>query len=102
MTRKIKLSELKPFDAAEHLEDEQAIAEYLTAIIEEGDPSLLVAALGDVARAKGGMAEIARISGLSRESLYRALRSDSKPRFDTIYRVCSALGIRLIAEPKHV
>lgn len=101
MTRTIKLSELKPFDVTEHLEDDQAIAEYLTAVLEDNDPALLTAALGDVARARG-MTEIAKASGLSREALYRALRPDAKPRFDTIYRVCSALGIKLVAQVNQV
>lgn len=97
MTRRIKLSDLKPFDVAEHLPDEQAMAEYLTVVIEENDPALLAAALGDVARARG-MTEIARASGLTREALYRALRPGADPRFDTINRVCAALGVKLVAQ----
>lgn len=100
MTRKIKLSDLKPFDAAEHLPDEQAIAEYLTVVIEENDPALLAAALGDVARSRG-MTEIAKASGMTREALYKALRPGAHPRFETISRVCAALGVKLVAQVAH-
>ena len=100
MTRKIKVSELPEFDMAEHLPDEQAIAEYLTIVIEEGDPSELAHALGIIARARG-MSEIAKASGITREALYKALRPNAQPRFDTISRVCAALGVRLVAQPVH-
>lgn len=97
MTKKIKISELPVFDMAEHLPDEQAIAEYLTIVMEESDPAALADALGTIARARG-MSEIAKLSGLSREALYKALRPDAHPRFDTISRVCSALGVKLVAQ----
>lgn len=100
MTKKIRLADLPDFDAAEYLDSEQAIAEYLTTILEENDPALLAAALGDIARARG-MTDIARDSGLTREALYKALRPDAQPRFDTINRVCAALGVRLVAQPIH-
>jgi probable addiction module antidote protein len=67
-------------------------------VLEENDPALLAAALGDVARARG-MTEIAKASGLTREALYRALRADAQPRFDTVSRVCAALGVKLVAQP---
>jgi probable addiction module antidote protein len=89
---------LKPFDPAKYLDSDEAVAEYLTAIIEDHDPALLAAALGDIARARG-MSEIARASGLTREALYKALRPDAQPRFDTVARVCAALGVRLVAQP---
>lgn len=98
MPRKSKVSELPEFDATEFLDSEEAIAEYLTAMIESGDPALLAAALGDIARARG-MSDIAAASGLTREALYKALRPESQPRFDTIARVCAALGVRLVAQP---
>ena len=98
MAKKIKIADLPEFDAAEYLDDEQAIAAYLTAVLEENDPALLAAALGDVARARG-MTEIAKASGLTREALYRALRADAQPRFDTVSRVCAALGVKLVAQP---
>ncbi|MHB1092619.1 addiction module antidote protein [Thiobacillus sp.] len=98
MAKKIKIADLPEFDAAEYLDDEQAIAAYLTAMLEENDPALLAAALGDIARARG-MTEIAKASGLTREALYRALRADAQPRFDTVSRVCAALGVKLVAQP---
>jgi probable addiction module antidote protein len=100
MTKKIKISDLPNFDMAEHLPDEQSVAEYLTLVLEEGDPSELPHALGVIARARG-MTEIAKASGLTREALYRALSSDAKPRFDTVSRVCAALGVKLVAQPAH-
>jgi probable addiction module antidote protein len=100
MTRKIKVSELPNFDPAEHLKDEEDIAAYLTLVIEEGDPSELAHALGIVARARG-MSEIAKASGITREALYKALRPDAQPRFDTVNRVCAALGVKLVAQPAH-
>jgi probable addiction module antidote protein len=98
MTKKIRPAELPVFDAAEYLDSEEAVAEYLTAMIEEGDPAMLAAALGDIARARG-MSEIAKASGLTREALYKALRPNAQPRFDTVSRVCAALGVRLVAQP---
>jgi probable addiction module antidote protein len=62
--------------------------------------SLLAAALGDFARARG-MTEIAKSAGITREALYKALRPESSPRFDTVQRVCSALGVRLVVQPFH-
>jgi probable addiction module antidote protein len=84
----------RPFDMAEHLPDEQAIAEYMSLVLEEGDPDELVRALGHIAKARG-MTEIAKSSGLTREALYKALRPGSHPRFDTILKVIHALGLRL-------
>ena len=98
MNETIRISDLPDFDITEHLEDDQAIAEYLTCVLEDGDPDLLVAALGDVARARG-MTEIARESGLAREALYRALRAGASPRFDTVMRVMRALGLNMVAMP---
>jgi probable addiction module antidote protein len=89
---------LLPFDAARYLTDVTAIAEYMTAILETGDPDLLLLALGDVARARG-MAQVAKDAGLGRESLYKALAPGAKPRFDTVLKVARALGIRLVAQP---
>lgn len=98
MTKKLKVSELPEFDAAEYLNSEEDIAAYLTTILEENDPSLLAAALGDIARSRG-MTQVANDSGITREALYKALRPGSEPRFDTINRVCAALGVRLVAQP---
>ncbi|GHU18125.1 phage DNA-binding protein [Betaproteobacteria bacterium] len=98
MRKKIKVSDLPEFDPSEYLKDEEDIAAYLNAILEENDAALLAAALGDVARARG-MSEISKASGITREALYKALRSDTQPRFDTISRVCTALGVRLTVQP---
>ena len=94
MTKKIKVSDLPEFDVTEYLDDEQAIAQYLTIVIEENDPATLAQALGTIARARG-MTQMAEASGLGREALYKALRPGAHPRFETIARVCTALGLRL-------
>ncbi len=98
MAQKIRISELPEFDITEYLENDQAIAEYLTIVLGENDPDALTQALGTIARAKG-MTEIAKATGLSRESLYKALRPGAHPRFETIVKVCQALDIRLVAQP---
>ncbi|MBV8851511.1 MAG: putative addiction module antidote protein [Methylobacteriaceae bacterium] len=84
------------WDAAEHLDTPQAIAAYLDAALEDGDPRLVAAALGDAARARG-MTALARQTGLSRESLYRALSSDGNPELATVLKVLGAFGVRLEA-----
>ena len=89
---------LVPFDPVRYLDDDEAIAEYLTIALESDDPDLLLLALGDVARAKG-MAQVAKDAGLGRESLYKALTPGSKPRFDTVLKVARALGLKLSAQP---
>lgn len=86
--------DLKPWDAADHLNDEEAILAYLEAAVEDGDPALIAAAIGDVARAKG-MTEVAVEAGLSRESLYKSLSADGNPSFGTILKVLRALDIEL-------
>jgi probable addiction module antidote protein len=90
----------KPYDAAEYLENEEDRAAYLQAALEEGDPALIIHALGNIARARG-MTQIARETGLRRESLYKALSPDGNPEFATILKVVQALGIELHAEPTH-
>lgn len=100
MTQKIKVSALPDFDPAELLTDEEDMAAYLTVVLEENDPALLAAALGDIARARG-MSEIAKASGITREALYKALRPDAQPRFETVSRVCAALGVKLVAQAMH-
>jgi probable addiction module antidote protein len=100
MKKKIKVADLPAFDAAPYLDTDEAVAAYLTDVIEANDASLLAAALGDIARARG-MTEIARSAGITREALYKALRPDSAPRFDTVRRVCSALGVRLVVQAAH-
>ena len=98
MKRKIKIAELPEFDITEHLNSDQAIADYLTLVLEENDPSELAHALGVVARARG-MTQIAQSAGLAREALYKALRPGAQPRFDTVQRVCAALGVKLTVTP---
>lgn len=100
MTKKVKISDLPEFDITEHLDSEQAIAEYITIVLEENDPAALADALGSVARARG-MTDIAKASGITREALYKALRPNAQPRFETVSKVCAALGIRLVAQPIH-
>ena len=101
MSKRINVANLPDFYAAPYLDSEVAIAAYLTDILEANDTSLLATALGDIARARG-MTEIAKLAGITREALYKALRPDSAPRFDTVSRVCAALGVRLVAQPVHV
>lgn len=96
MRKKIRISKLDEFDMAKHLKSSKDIATYLSIVMEEDDPALLAAALGDIARARG-MTEVAKAAGITREALYRALRPDAKPRFATINRVCKALGCKLHA-----
>jgi probable addiction module antidote protein len=91
----------KRWDPAEHLDSEEDMAAYLEAALEDGDPSLIAAALGDIARAQG-MSHIARKTGLRRESLYKTLSPDGNPEFSTILKVVRALGLRLHATSVNV
>ena len=93
-----KIADLPEFDMAEHLPDDEAVAQYLTIVLAENDPSALADALGTVARARG-MASIAQSAGIGREALYKALRAGAQPRFDTVQRVCTALGLKLVVQP---
>ena len=86
-----------PWDATEHLETEEDMAAYLEAALDEGDASLVAAALGDIARAKG-MTWIAKETGLARESLYKALSPEGNPELATILKVVRSLGLRLHAK----
>jgi probable addiction module antidote protein len=94
MERKSRKIVTKRWDAAEHLGTEVEIAAYLDAALEDGDPALVAAALGDIARAQG-MARIARKSGLGRESLYKALSAEGNPEFATVMKVIRSLGLKL-------
>lgn len=89
---------IRDFDVAHYLDSEEMIAEYLNQALASGDTDLLLAAIGDVARARG-MAQVAQETGLGRESLYKALTAGAKPRFDTIFKVLNALGVRMQAHP---
>ncbi len=82
-----------PFDAAAYLDSDEVIAEYLTAAAEDPNPEVFLAALGDVAKARG-MAQIAKDAGLGRESLYKALSAGAHPRYETVTAVLHALGVK--------
>lgn len=84
------------FDAARYLDSDEAIAEFLTAALEDDDPRVFVAALGVVAKARG-MTQIAKDAGLGRESLYKALSPDSKLRYETVRKLLTSLGLKLSA-----
>jgi probable addiction module antidote protein len=88
----------RAWDAAEHLKSDADRVLYLQAALEDGDPGVVTAALGDIARAKG-MTDVAREAGLGRESLYKALSSNGNPELATVLRVVRALGLRLLAMP---
>lgn len=100
MNKKIDPAGLPEFDLAEHLVSEAAISEYLNQVIAEDDMAELAHALGVAARARG-MTEVARDSGITREALYKALRPGASPRFETVSKVCQALGVKLVAQPLH-
>ena len=85
----------KEFDAAAYLDNDEVIAEYLSAAAEDPDPDVFIAALGDISRARG-MAQIAKEAGLGRESLYKALSIGAHPRFETIQAVLHALGVKFV------
>ena len=82
------------FDAVDYLDSEELIAEYLAAALEDENPDVFLAAIADVAKARG-MSAIAQSSGLGRESLYKALAPGAKPRYETIMKVLHSLGVRL-------
>jgi probable addiction module antidote protein len=100
-----KSNQLKiaPFDASDYLDSEEAIAEYLTAALENPDPDAFLVAVRDVAKARG-MTAVAESAGLGRESLYKALKPGAQPRFDTVRRLLEALGVQLdvVAPHNHV
>lgn len=85
------------YDAAEFLTDDETIAAYLTETLEANDPRMIAKALGAVARARGGMAQLARDTGIAREALYRALGEQGNPELGTALKVMHALGVKLTA-----
>ena len=93
---------LKKWDVVEQLKTDEDMALYLDACMEEdpGDGSLIRAALGDVARAKG-MSQLSRDTGLAREGLYKALSAEGNPEFSTIMKVMRALGVTGAQLPQH-
>jgi len=88
---KVKLA---PFDASEYLDDEEVIAEYLTAALEDPNPEVFLLAVANVAKARG-ITKVAQDSGLGRESLYKALAPGAKPRYETVRKLMDALGVKL-------
>jgi probable addiction module antidote protein len=93
------MTQFSRFDAAEFLDTDEVIAEYLAASLEDGNPDLFIQALGDVAKARG-IARVAEESGLGRESLYKALKPGSKLRYETVQKIVDALGVRLTVTRK--
>lgn len=91
----------RPFDPADYLTTDEAMAEYINTALATGDPAFIADSLGVVARAKG-MAKVARQAGLGRESLYKALSAEGNPEFATVLKVVDALGLRLTAAARPV
>jgi len=91
------MKNLTPFDMSEYLDSPEAIAEYIAQVLEEGDQDELFRAIGHVAKAKG-MTQIAKTTGLGRESLYKAFSPGSVPKFDTVIKVMDSLGLKLTAK----
>ena len=88
--------EVREFDTANYLDSEEIIAEYLNAALDDGNPDLLLMALGNIAKARG-MTQVAKSTGLGRESLYKSLSAGSKPQYETVVKVINALGLKLHA-----
>lgn len=86
------------FDPSAYLDDEETIAEYLTAALEDDNPDVFLSAVGNVAKARG-MSAIAAATGLGRESLYKAMTPGAKPRYDTVLKVLDSLGLRITISP---
>ena len=95
------MTKFTPFDAADYLDNEETIAAYLTAALEDENPDMFLIAVKDVARARG-MTQLAKDTGLGRESLYKALAPGAKPRYDTLLKVLRALGLSLHVKSAHV
>jgi probable addiction module antidote protein len=88
------MARVTEFDASSYLVDDEVVAEYLTAALEDPNPDVFLAAVGNVAKARG-MSAIAESSGLGRESLYKALTPGAKPRYDTVLKVLQSLGVKI-------
>ena len=89
---------VKKFDPSAYFDNDEVIAEYLTAALEDSNPDVFLSAVGNVAKARG-MTEIAESTGLGRESLYKAFAPGAKPRYDTVLKVLQSLGVRLTVTP---
>ena len=94
------MTKLSSFDVADYLDNEEVISEYLSVALEDPDPDMFLMAVRNVARAKG-MSQLAKDSGLGRESLYKALAPGAKPRYETVLKLVAALGVKLHAIPAH-
>jgi len=92
---------IKPFEAADYLDNDEVIAEYLNAALEDPNPDVFLMAISDVAKARG-MSKLAKDAGLGRESLYKALTPGAKPRYETVIKLLRALGVELSASPTKV
>lgn len=92
------MKKIAVFDAADYLDNDVVIAEYLNAALEDENPSVFLQAIADVAKARG-MTKLAKDTGLGRESLYKALAPGAKPRYDTVIKLVRALGVELHTSP---
>jgi len=88
------MTKISEFNPSAYLDSEEMIAVYLSAALEEDDPSVFLAAIGNVAEARG-MSAIAQESGLGRESLYKAFSPGAKPRYETVQKVLHSLGVKI-------
>lgn len=94
------MKKIRSFDAADYLDSDAVVAEYLNAALEDDNPDVFLQAIADVAKARG-MTQLAKDTGLGRESLYKALTPGAKPRYDTVLKLMRALGVELQATPVH-
>ncbi len=95
----MKKTAIREYETARYLDSEEMISEYLSACLEDPNPDVFLAALGEVAKARG-VAQLAKDTGLSRESLYKTFSPGTKPRFETILKISKALGVPLgITQP---
>ncbi|MDF1875780.1 putative addiction module antidote protein [Sulfurimonas sp. SAG-AH-194-I05] len=90
------MTKLTTFDVSQYLDSKEMIAEYLSQVLEDGDMNELLEAIGNIAKAKG-MSQIAKDTGLGRESLYKTFSADAKPRFETVMKVLNSFGVKLQA-----
>ncbi|WP_186184644.1 addiction module antidote protein [Burkholderia gladioli] len=94
----MKAVKFSRYDTVDYLQTEEEIAAYLDAAVEDGDPALIAAALGDIARARN-ISQLARDTSMSREGIYRALSGDGNPSFATVMKIANALGLRISFRP---
>ena len=92
------MTKLTEFDMADYLDSEEVITAYINAALEDGEPAVISAALGDVARARG-MSQLARETGVSRDGLYKALSPTGNPSLSTFQSVIAALGLKVVVQP---